>query len=58
MKDVNLSSYDAVVILTDHSGIEYDSVLASSSLVIDTRNVYPNSEAVNTIRLGVGSRRE
>ena len=50
-----ISGYDAVVILTNHSGIDYDSILSSSDLVVDTRNVYANSHAVNAVRLGVGS---
>ena len=50
-----LSDYDAVVILTNHSGIDYDSILSTSDLVVDTRNVYANSRAVNAVRLGVGS---
>ncbi|MDP6593096.1 MAG: nucleotide sugar dehydrogenase [Candidatus Marinimicrobia bacterium] len=50
-----LSGYDAVVILTNHSGIDYDSILLASDFVVDTRNVYANSHAVNAVRLGVGS---
>lgn len=52
-----ISDYDAVVILTDHSGIDYESILSSSKLVVDTRNVYANSQAVNAVRLGVGSQK-
>lgn len=33
-----VSSHDAVLILTDHTGIPYDAVAASARLVIDTRN--------------------
>ena len=55
LSELNLPSFDAVVILTDHSGIDYDLVLSSSGLIIDTRNVYSNSQAVNAVRLGVGS---
>lgn len=33
-----LAAADAVVIVTDHSGIDYESVVRSSRLVVDTRN--------------------
>jgi UDP-N-acetyl-D-glucosamine dehydrogenase len=33
-----LQSYDAVLILTDHSSIDYGEIAACSNLVIDTRN--------------------
>jgi UDP-N-acetyl-D-glucosamine dehydrogenase len=34
----NLHGYDAVVIVTDHSGIDYARVVAEAKLVLDTRN--------------------
>lgn len=34
----NLSEYDAVVVLTDHSSIDYKQLVADSVLVLDTRN--------------------
>ncbi|MGN7310114.1 nucleotide sugar dehydrogenase [Alkalicoccobacillus gibsonii] len=34
----SLSSYDAAVILTDHSQIDYSSLIKGSSLLFDTRN--------------------
>ena len=34
----NLGSYDAVVIVTDHSTYDYNSIVEQSQLVIDTRN--------------------
>ena len=34
-----LPAYDAVVILTDHSDVDYDIVKSESKLIIDTRNV-------------------
>ena len=34
-----LQQYDAVVIATDHDGIDYNMLVRSSRLVIDTRNV-------------------
>lgn len=36
----NISKYDAVIIVTDHSCIDYKLLVSESSLIIDTRNVY------------------
>jgi UDP-N-acetyl-D-glucosamine dehydrogenase len=36
----NLASYDAVVLLTDHSDFDYDAILQHSQLVVDTRGRY------------------
>lgn len=35
-----ISRYDAVIIVTDHSCIDYKLLLSLSALIIDTRNVY------------------
>ncbi len=35
-----LAEQDAVLIVTDHSGVNYDLVLRTASLVVDTRGVY------------------
>lgn len=35
-----ISNYDATIIVTDHSCINYDLLLLASSLIIDARNVY------------------
>jgi UDP-N-acetyl-D-glucosamine dehydrogenase len=37
-----LAAYDAVVILTDHSNIDYNDVVKHSNIVIDTRNACKN----------------
>ncbi len=34
-----LSDMDAVIVLTDHSNVDYDLVVNNSSLILDTRNV-------------------
>lgn len=36
----NIASYDAVVLLTDHSDFDYDAILEHAKLVIDTRGKY------------------
>lgn len=39
-----LASYDAVVLLTDHSGFDYDAIQKHAQLVIDTRGKYRKSK--------------
>jgi UDP-N-acetyl-D-glucosamine dehydrogenase len=34
----NLASYDVVLIATDHSCVDYESIASLASLVVDTRN--------------------
>jgi UDP-N-acetyl-D-glucosamine dehydrogenase len=36
----SVSGYDAVIVVTDHSDVDYDMVLKNAKLIIDTRNVY------------------
>jgi UDP-N-acetyl-D-glucosamine dehydrogenase len=50
----NILTFDAVVILTDHSNVDYELVKKKSALIIDTRNVYPLNHDKKIIRLGVG----
>ena len=48
-----IPQFDATVIVTDHSNIDYDSIDEHSKLIVDTRNVYGNSEnKSNIVRLG------
>ncbi len=47
-----LHGYDAVVILTDHSNINYDLVKAEAKLIVDTRNVFSGINHSKIIRLG------
>ncbi|MCX5715295.1 MAG: nucleotide sugar dehydrogenase [Candidatus Omnitrophica bacterium] len=42
---------DCVVIITDHSSIDYEEILKNSKMVFDTRNIYKNIEAKNLVRL-------
>ena len=46
--DGSLAQYDAVVVVTDHAGVDYQAVAAAVPLIVDTRNVYggrPSSRA-------------
>jgi UDP-N-acetyl-D-glucosamine dehydrogenase len=36
----NLSSYDAVILLTDHELFDYDMIAAHAQLIIDSRGKY------------------
>ena len=49
-----LEKFDAVIILTDHSNIDYELIKNHSSLIVDTRNVYPLNNDIHIYRLGVG----
>ncbi|MEE8478464.1 MAG: UDP binding domain-containing protein, partial [Candidatus Neomarinimicrobiota bacterium] len=47
-----LHSYNAIVVLTDHSNVDYDLVKSESTLIIDTRNVFSGVKDSKIIRLG------
>jgi len=46
-----LKAKDCVVIVTDHSCIDYEMILEHSRVIFDTRNVYRNRNAKNLVRL-------
>lgn len=46
----DLSQYDAVVIVTDHSSYDYGAIVAESQLIIDTRNATKGIHAPNIVR--------
>jgi UDP-N-acetyl-D-glucosamine dehydrogenase len=46
----NLKKYDCLVVVTDHSKINYESIRKNTKLVFDTRNVY-KKEYKNVIKL-------
>jgi UDP-N-acetyl-D-glucosamine dehydrogenase len=50
---VDLSDFDAVVVLTEHSGVDYDRIMESGTLIVDTRNVYDGVVSENIVKLGV-----
>ena len=47
-----LNLYDVVVVVTDHSNIDYNFVKSNSKLIVDTRNVFKGNTGKNIIRLG------
>ena len=46
-----VASADCVVIVADHSAIDYDLLLRLSRLVVDTRNRFPGIESPKIVRL-------
>ena len=48
----SLKKYDCVVILTDHSGFDYEEIARNSKVVIDTRNAVSSREHKNIFRFG------
>jgi len=52
LSEINLTKYNAIVILTNHSNIDYEKIKNSNNLIIDTRNVYKNEKNNNIVRLG------
>ena len=51
-----IQSFKAVVILADHSDVDYTLIRKNANLIVDTRNVYPDADDDNIIRLGVGKK--
>ena len=49
-----IETFDACVILTNHTNIDYGLIAKKSKLIIDTRNVFKNVNNVNIVRLGQG----
>ena len=49
-----LKTYDACVVVTDHSNIDYEIIHDNSQLIIDTRNVFKNKNSTHIKRLGQG----
>jgi UDP-N-acetyl-D-glucosamine dehydrogenase len=46
----NLSQYDAVVIVTDHSTYDYRAIVEQSQLVVDTRNATKGIDSTKIVR--------
>lgn len=45
----NIASYDCVVLLTDHSDVDYSLILNSAKLIVDTRGKF-RDPAINVIK--------
>ncbi|MDA9946551.1 nucleotide sugar dehydrogenase [Candidatus Marinimicrobia bacterium] len=50
----SIKNFDACVILTNHSNINYKIIAENSNLIIDTRNVFHDINRDNIIKLGQG----
>ena len=49
LSPATLGGYDAVVVITDHSVVDYGMVREHASLIVDTRGVFP-ADAPNVVR--------
>jgi UDP-N-acetyl-D-glucosamine dehydrogenase len=51
LTDAELAAADCVVITTDHTAIDYEHVVRTARLVVDTRNAIPGVRLENVVRL-------
>ena len=49
-----LNNYDACIVVTDHSNVDYELIYNNCQLIIDTRNIFKNKTGNNIKRLGQG----
>ena len=54
LESEKLNNYDACVIVTDHSNIDYEIIYDNSQLIIDARNVFDGKKGEHVKRLGQG----
>ncbi len=54
LNEKKLISYDACIIVTDHSNIDYELIYNFCELIIDTRNVFESKNGSHIKRLGQG----
>jgi UDP-N-acetyl-D-glucosamine dehydrogenase len=47
----NISKYDAVIILTDHSAVDYKTVVKKAKLVFDTRNATAQIKSAKVVKI-------
>ncbi|MDR1259988.1 MAG: nucleotide sugar dehydrogenase [Endomicrobium sp.] len=48
---VGLNKYDVVVIITDHTNIDYKKIQKEANIIVDTRNVFKNIKLSKIIRI-------
>jgi UDP-N-acetyl-D-glucosamine dehydrogenase len=48
----NLSTYDCIILLTNHEVYNYEEISKNSRLIIDTRNAFKNINKPNIVRIG------
>jgi UDP-N-acetyl-D-glucosamine dehydrogenase len=54
LKKKKLESYDACVIVTDHTNVDYELVYNHAQLILDTRNIFKSKNGKHIRRLGQG----
>jgi UDP-N-acetyl-D-glucosamine dehydrogenase len=58
LNDDVLTSVDAVVLLTPHTSIDYDRIIASAGLVVDTHSGLQPREAPNVVNVWLPERQD
>ena len=53
-----ISEFDATIIITNHSDIDYEILAKNSKQIVDTRNVFSGLNKNNIIRLGEGKNKK
>jgi UDP-N-acetyl-D-glucosamine dehydrogenase len=48
---IGLNKYDVVIVVTDHTSVDYKKVLKESNIIIDARNVFKNIKSNKIIRI-------
>ena len=43
--------YDAVIIITDHDGVNYDLIYKKTKYIFDTRNVFKDKKKLKVIKI-------
>jgi len=51
--DADLSDYDAVVVVTDHSAFDWDKVLSQAPVIVDTRDALKNAKGDRSKVIGL-----
>jgi UDP-N-acetyl-D-glucosamine dehydrogenase len=51
LEETGFAGFDCVVILTAHSGVPYEQVVRTASLIVDTRNVLRGCDSPKVVRL-------
>ena len=49
-----IRTFDCVVVITDHSDIDYDLIAKYSNVIVDSRNVFKDYSRDKIFRLGKG----
>ena len=54
LDEFSIGTFDCIVVITDHSEVDYKIVAKYGKLIIDSRNVFQGYSMDNILRLGEG----